>query len=276
MKKLILIFVIAFYGFSAFSQVFLNGDFENTTQVACAYNLTNNQFNESMENVYAFGTSPQVDIQTNNCFVDPQNGSWCIGLSTEDVLGYDAVTIELSSQLSIGNSYELKFWTFGNTHFTPLLDSIKIGLTTTSDSFGTMIFSDITSENIWEEQTVQFVANSNFGFISVQIKDDFNSLSWYQIDNFTITNITGINNNKFGQEISIYPNPTSDNLNIDLGSYHSNISMIITSIEGQIVLDDSFINLKELNIDISELNQGIYFVTIGSVNNHANLKFIKE
>ncbi len=70
---------------------------------------------------------------------------------------------------------------------------------------------------------------------------------------------------------SIYPNPTSDYLFID------NISNIIseytiTNINGQVVKFEKYQN----KIDVSNLTNGIYFISVNDKNTKSTLKFIKN
>ena len=62
-------------------------------------------------------------------------------------------------------------------------------------------------------------------------------------------------------KIKVYPNPTSDNLNIQLGKPYKNISITIESSLGQVVFNDTFSNLKKIKIPL-KLNKGLYFLTL--------------
>ena len=44
----------------------------------------------------------ETDIQTNGCYATPQNGNWCLGLSSDTAATADAVAIELTSSLIVG------------------------------------------------------------------------------------------------------------------------------------------------------------------------------
>jgi len=56
----------------------------------------------------------------------------------------------------------------------------------------------------------------------------------------TITTLS-ILENSFSKQISVYPNPTSGNLQIDLGETHQNIEIVVRNILGQQVVSTSFV-----------------------------------
>lgn len=89
--------------------------------------------------------------------------------------------------------------------------------------------------------------------------------------------INSINENSSIQSIKLHPNPANDVLNFDL--INSNINdkeydVVIINSTGQVALQ---LNHKSnTQINISELNQGLYFVTIINNENRITSKFIKE
>jgi len=86
-----------------------------------------------------------------------------------------------------------------------------------------------------------------------------------------------IKQNKERTDIKIYPNPVSDILNVDVGSFEI-INMSISDITGRAI--NKFTKISEndniVKIDISTFKSGIYFINI-ELNNEPNkiFKFIK-
>ncbi len=73
----------------------------------------------------------------------------------------------------------------------------------------------------------------------------------------------------------ISPNPTLDNLHFKINNNNSNeYEVIITNIAGQLI--SSFKMNNEYNLDVSQLEIGIYNVTIISDNQSKVLKFVKQ
>lgn len=89
------------------------------------------------------------------------------------------------------------------------------------------------------------------------------SYSSYKIeprDNNDITVTTDIEENTAGNNISVYPVPASDKLTISLGNANA-VQLTLLSVDGREVLNTST-SERELNIDVSDFDAGIYFVKI--------------
>lgn len=77
-------------------------------------------------------------------------------------------------------------------------------------------------------------------------------------------------------QFNIYPNPTTGRLNIDLGKLAKNISLEIVNVTGQIVFANQTKEAELMNIDISHLDSGIYFVRIQTeAKEQALIKLVK-
>ena len=73
-----------------------------------------------------------------------------------------------------------------------------------------------------------------------------------------------------------YPNPTQDEVTIQLGSSHTEISLTITNMLGQIVHQEHFSNTEKISFEI-EGNTGIYFATVKTNNGKKEtLKIMKQ
>lgn len=276
MKKLILsTCLVISCCYSSLCQTFLNGGFEDNDVNNCAYNLSTSEFNASMQSVYSYGINEEADIHTHDCYVTPQSGNWCVGMASKYFGGHDAITLELSSALNIGTSYEIKFWAYGNPTFFELVDSIKIGLTSGKTSFGKKIYAVLPAENIWEEHTIQFVADSTYALVSVEVEEDFNSSSWIQLDNFSISTIVGTTETDIADKSLIYPNPTNGNFSIDLeDNYESTTITIINSI-GEVIQSNIYSNSQLLNLNI-EAPAGVYLLLIKSEGKNTVMKLVKN
>lgn len=87
--------------------------------------------------------------------------------------------------------------------------------------------------------------------------------------------IAVLSNESFtADSITIYPNPSNDFINIEVGQNESNIeSLTITDVLGKKVYQSKFQN----KINLSNLNQGVYFLTLTSNDNQKVVKrIIKE
>ncbi|MBN2662190.1 MAG: choice-of-anchor J domain-containing protein [Bacteroidales bacterium] len=86
-----------------------------------------------------------------------------------------------------------------------------------------------------------------------------------QIDNVTVTNAAVGINETAANNVSIYPNPTTNFINIS-----ENADVVVYTISGQQVL--SVNNTKSVNV--SNLQAGVYFANITTVNGVSVEKFI--
>jgi len=76
--------------------------------------------------------------------------------------------------------------------------------------------------------------------------------------------------------LRIYPNPTQSNLFIDSRTGLGSVNLRIVDINGRIVLNKNVEIFDLYQLDISNLNSGIYFLTIKGDEDTYNHKIIKN
>ena len=96
-----------------------------------------------------------------------------------------------------------------------------------------------------------------------------NHLNWFE--NTTYSSSLGIND-IIGEEIKIYPNPTSNYLNFSIKN-PSDYQINVFDVLGKKVLET---NIDSVNsrLDVSNLNRGVYILTFKNYN--GSYKFIKR
>jgi len=165
--------------------------------------------------------------------------------------------------------------------------------TSSNHSYITKISEGNKVEFIFEDINLPFDDANNDGYIAFKIKtkptlvvgDTFtNEANIYFDYNFPIlTNkaaskfqaTLGTPDFEFSNYFSLYPNPTSDVLNINTSQNIEIQSVAIYDILGQIVI--AVPNAKSLSaIDVSKLRTGNYFVKVKSDKGSSNMKFIKK
>ena len=101
----------------------------------------------------------------------------------------------------------------------------------------------------WKGKDVKiaFVKNGTYQMAM----DDINVVSYIQ-DNLY---------EKVKSDLMVYPNPASEILNVEIETIPTNNILTITDITGRIVVRTTLVDNKS-NVDISNLNAGVYFVTI--------------
>jgi hypothetical protein len=279
-KKLILLISILIVSSATQGQSFLNGDFENTTAVADLINLTNGQYNGYMPNSVAFGNlnggginGGDMDIITSDDYCDSaaQHGNWYVALTGN---GTDAISLELSSALIMGHSYTLSFYDrFCNTYGIYVSHPFKIGLSVNDSTFGDSIYTGPYPDSLWAQHTFTFVAPNNGQYITVQIFGGSVSNTWCQVDNFTIGEASSLQSVNQDNHFRVFPNPTSDVINIALSTKNDHVKFIRVSNQlGQVLLK---VNNAD-KIDVSEFSDGLYIIELVTENNIYVTKFLKQ
>ena len=84
-------------------------------------------------------------------------------------------------------------------------------------------------------------------------------------------NGVGIFENNSNTNLSIYPNPATTQLTIDVAAQINNINIL--DLTGKIVFNST---TNESIIDVSMLSKGIYLLQVNTSNGIATKRFIKE
>jgi len=88
---------------------------------------------------------------------------------------------------------------------------------------------------------------------------------------------TGINEVKnTNSSFIVYPNPATSQINIVLNENVKNSTLHIFDINGKTISSQTLINQNTASIDLSNLNKGIYFITIDADGVKSSKKFIVE
>lgn len=97
------------------------------------------------------------------------------------------------------------------------------------------------------------------------------------VDTSTCVAITtiGILENSLGNDLLIYPNPTSGNFSIDLGAIYQNAQILITDISGKLIHSKNIVQSKVINLSL-EAPAGVYIVSIHADNKKAVIRLVKE
>lgn len=85
----------------------------------------------------------------------------------------------------------------------------------------------------------------------------------------------GILEPRFGDALSVYPNPTTGALSIDLGKSHNEVVITIRDQLGQDVLKRSYSGSNVFQMNMTG-EAGMYFMEVNSGDNKAMLKVVKE
>ena len=144
---------------------------------------------------------------------------------------------------------------------------VRISTNGTSLSNFTTVYSETLSTDQWEERSVNLPyagQNVNIAFVHTNCSDVF----VMKIDNISVTPGVGIN--EVEDNISIYPNPANNVLNVNASS---NINKVeVYNMLGQNVMTVS-VNNTNASINTSSLTQGMYMLKLHTDNGVVNQKF---
>jgi PKD repeat protein len=122
-----------------------------------------------------------------------------------------------------------------------------------------------------QNPSVKFTANGNYS-VKLLATNVAGSDSLTK-SNYITVGTTGINDTKANTEAcNIYPNPTSDYVNISIPAQTKITTTTITNLEGKVL--QTYNQLKENKIDVSGLPNGLYFLKI-TLNNGTQSEFKK-
>ncbi len=304
MKKLLLSLVLLTATFTAKSQIVLFQDsFETYTNFAIANVGSWTLTDVDLRPTYVFDTSAAVSpnftnagapmpfIVFNSTLVQPTltpsaSSNWTARSGQKAMACIASVPNAaqprnndwlISPQIALGTSGNtLTFWakscdaTFGAERFT-----VNVSTTNTTPASFTKISAGTFTATVFGPY-VQYTYNLDAYqgqnvFIGVRCvsEDQFG----FMLDDFRVTATTVSSVQALAlQKLKVYPNPAKNVLNIDNGGVEiTNVS--ITDLNGRIVKNETS-NVSK--ISISDLSQGMYLLTINTVNGKKTEKLIIE
>jgi hypothetical protein len=128
--------------------------------------------------------------------------------------------------------------------------------------------------NEYELKEVEFSIDDYYDTYKFQLLCG-DQIGYYYFDNF---NVTIIDNNmsaneNFNKDIYVFPNPTTDLINIKYKS-QSSINFDIYSINGKLI--KSYLSYRDNQLDLNFLDKGIYFFQFYVGNSKIINKIIKK
>jgi hypothetical protein len=96
----------------------------------------------------------------------------------------------------------------------------------------------------------------------------------FSVDDFSISILTGIDEDNANNLISLYPNPAIDQVNLHLPNSLINKTLEIKNVLDQIISKKTITSTDDI-IDIRNYQQGVYFISIENVSTISK-KFIKQ
>ena len=122
--------------------------------------------------------------------------------------------------------------------------------------------------SLWEQETylhqlqdgnLVLFSNSNSNISGDKTDNSRGSRDFWVFK--TSTQILETQKNTFDRAVTVYPNPTSGIFSLDLGRTHSEINVIITNTDGQIISKSTHQNKQTLNLEL-KASPGVYLITV--------------
>jgi hypothetical protein len=157
-------------------------------------------------------------------------------------------------------------------------------------AFGNQVASIVTSKSTWNEWDVSsYVAQeyNNDKTITFVVKDPANSgigIDFYAKENGTNMpelvveySDSSLSVNEEKSLVEFYPNPVKELLNLSLINTNLNLNdadVTIYALNGQKIMQTK-IDSKQVSLDLSKLNSGVYFLIISDTNTSIRKKIVK-
>ncbi len=224
----------------------------------------------------------------NEClYLDNENGQFC------DAVGYDGYTIPMLFGLNLvaNAKYHIKMIIIDGGG--PALDS---GVFIKKSSFdnmtgidfawsdpdyneegATVSFSNISANNLnvtyfWDFNNDGIIdsndANPTYTFdesgsylVTLEISND--CLDIYESVSYSIL-IDQVNLNEINNDITIYPNPTSNTINIEMSNLQSACFLNIIDLSGRVLLSKELIGANSF-VNLLDLKKGMYYVSLNNI-----------
>lgn len=182
-----------------------------------------------------------------------------------------------------GSTYKISYWR--KTNDTPAANGktgIFVGSTQEATAMTNVIkaYTSITPNpqaGTWEKDSAEYVATSTgtvYFAIGGKGTVSANSQINVRLDDIKVELVSGNGLDNNSVEVSMYPNPTSGELNFNLNKEMTSVSII--SADGKVIYSQ---NAKgnSTSVNVSNLNEGVYFYQINTIDgNTTTNKFVKK
>jgi hypothetical protein len=257
----------------------LNPGFENNTLgTGCYTNQSVDFVTVSLDNVTAFygGTLDGIDIGVNNaCYAGGANSGAAhivmAGLSAPNM--FESISFDLLSLIISGETYNLSFYAANSNPIGS--ESLSVGVSTTSTSFGTQaVLVPLGTNGSYTQYSATFTAPISGSYLTIEpaTLGDF----WFGLDDFSLeVTALGVIENNFRNGLLIYPNPTKGNFYIDLRKNYKAVSITMTDLNGKFIQSSTYSESQLLNLKLEE-SAGVYFLIIESGDKKAVIRLVKK
>jgi PKD repeat protein len=224
---------------------------------------------------YTWSTSPAANVTispnanaTNASITFSNPGTYSITLWASNASGTAMVT----QTINVSNCAP-------NAGFNiPPAGCINAGITMSNTSTGATSYSWSASPTPGNISNVSApnptITFANAGTYTVTLKANNVSGSTIVTQTISISTCVGLNENGIATAIAVFPNPAKDVLNIEVANT-DNYAVTVTNLLGKVILSEKS-SKEKMNLNLSGVASGVYFLTIDAKGQKTTKKIIVE
>lgn len=186
----------------------------------------------------------------------------------------------ISPQITLGTTNTVKFWAKAcNATYSQEKFSVWVSTTGTAPADFTKISSGIaitTPSITWAEYTYNLAASYNGLPVYIAIKCTSADMFGFAVDDFSVTAVALGTESFFASNYAVYPNPATNVLNISSKNTTVFNQVQLTDINGRIVKSEKNTGVITTQINIADLNAGVYFLKVTSDQGSFSTKVVKK
>ena len=135
--------------------------------------------------------------------------------------------------------------------------------------------------------TISIPSNAAFGNTIMRISCNYNAYQTDpcasgfdgEVEDYLLVISDGfldLNENPTIYHVNLFPNPSTENVNLIFSQLHNNMVISLKNELGQVVMNEKSINKKSTVIDLKKIDKGIYFLVLSSDDGEEVVKIIKN
>jgi hypothetical protein len=214
---------------------------------------------------------PSTVRKVSNLHHGGMNTSTNIGEYTDDgTQGFDGLVIDYGTaiDLSTNNQFKLKLYSPSSIQVLAKLEG------------GTEqeVYSDFSDVNTWQEFTFDFSTSAGNGNTKLVLFFNPGVTSGTANDIYYIDDLrfdsASLAVDEFDFDVKVYPNPAIDHITINSKINIEKYELM--NVSGKILMSEANKEMNTINVDVSTLSQGLYFLRLTSGTLTKTLKVVKQ
>ncbi len=201
----------------------------------------------------------------------------CFAASTAPPVNNDWL---ISPQITLGSTNTVKFWAKA-CDATYFQERFSVWVSTTGTDVADFVQISTgaftTTPNItWAEYTYNLAASYDGLPVYIGIKCTSPDMFGFAIDDFSVTAVALGTEGFFASNYAAYPNPANNVLNINSKNTSVFEQVQLTDVNGRIVKSEKTNGVISYQMNIADLNAGVYFLKVTSNEGSSSTKIIKK